>query len=281
MGVAWVEVSTGRFVAAAFPRRQLADQLARIAPAECLVAEDAEPLPQNPAGQMMVTRRPPWAFAAGTLCETLAKHFGTAGLDGFGFADTAEDQQAICAAGEILHYLGETQKTSLAHIDRLTPYRAAGALEIDEASRRSLEITRTIRGGRRNARSWVLDQTVTGMGLRPLADWLASPLADAAAIQPRLDCVQESAAEPAACRRPSRDAPPGPFCSADNAGSCEGQCRLRCDLFGEAGPSAKRGMHQYAPQKGPSGWVGHSIPTKKESTVWSQHFSACVASDRP
>ena len=85
-GMAWVELSTGRFVAAAFPSRQLADQLARIAPAECLFSEEADPLPPRPDA-MMVTRRPAWAFSDQTSPRTLCKHFATTGLEGFGFAD--------------------------------------------------------------------------------------------------------------------------------------------------------------------------------------------------
>jgi DNA mismatch repair protein MutS len=197
VGVAWVELSTGRFVAAAFPKRQLVDQLARIAPSECLLAEDAEPLPSHLAEQMMVSRRPPWAFAQSAARASLAKHFGTAGLEGFGFADTVEDNQAIRAAGAVLDYLTETQRTSIGHIDRLVPYRAGSTLEIDEASRRSLEITRTIREGRREGSLFgVLDQTVTAMGSRLLADWLANPLADRGAIEWRLDGVEELVAEP-------------------------------------------------------------------------------------
>ncbi len=196
-GLAWVELSTGRFVAASFPRRQLADQLARIAPAECLVAEDSEPLPAQAASAMMVTRRPAWAFASATAREGLTKHFGTAGLEGFGFTDNAEDAQAIRAAGAILDYLNETQKTSPAHIDRLIPYRVSNALEIDQASRRSLEITRTIREGRREGSLLaVLDQTITAMGSRLLADWVANPLTDVAAIDARLDAVAELVADP-------------------------------------------------------------------------------------
>jgi len=195
-GLAWVELSTGRFVAAAFARRQLADELARIAPAECLVAEDSEPLPPQAASAMMVTRRPAWAFASAAAREGLAKHFGTAGLEGFGFSDNEDDGQAIRAAGAILDYLAETQKTSPTHIDRLIPYRATSALEIDQASRRSLEITRTIREGRREGSLLaVLDQTITPMGSRLLADWVANPLTDAAAIEMRLDAVAELVAD--------------------------------------------------------------------------------------
>ena len=200
VGLAWVELSTGRFVAAGFPWGQLADQLARIAPAECLLSDDGEPLPTHLNERTMVTRRPAWAFSQPTARQVLAKHFGTAGLDGFGFSDGPVDAQAIRAAGAILDYLTETQKSSLEHIDRLAPYRTTGTLEIDEASRRSLEITRTIRDGRREgALLWVLDRTVTAMGSRLLADWLSNPLTDAAGIRARLDAVQELVGEQSLC----------------------------------------------------------------------------------
>lgn len=199
-GLAWVELSTGRFMAAGFALRQLPDQLARIAPAECLLADDDAPLPTPLGEQMMVTRRPAWAFSRQNARQTLAKHFSTAGLEGFGFCDDPADAQAIRAAGAVLDYLAETQKSSLAHIDRLLPYRASGTLEIDEASRRSLEIARTIRDGRREGSLlWVLDRAVTAMGSRLLAEWVAAPLCEVAPIDARLDAVGELVADPSLC----------------------------------------------------------------------------------
>jgi DNA mismatch repair protein MutS len=189
-------------VAAAFPAGQLADQLARIAPAECLVSEDAENSPAALDERMMITRRPAWAFSYETGQDTLSKHFGTAGLEGFGWTVDSDgghaDRQAIRAAGAVLDYLTETQKSSLDHIEALIPYRTAGTLEIDEASRRSLEITRTIRDGRREGSLLaVLDRTVTAMGSRLLAHWLANPLTDATAIRARHEAVEELVAEAA------------------------------------------------------------------------------------
>jgi DNA mismatch repair protein MutS len=197
-GLAWVELSTGRFMAAAFPAAAVPDQLARIAPAECLLAEEAAPLARGLDERMMVTRRPGWAFSLSAARQALAKHFRTVGLEGFGFDDGAADQQAIAAAGAVLDYLAETQKTSLEHIDRLIPYRTSGTLEIDQSSRRSLELTRTLREGRREGSLLaVLDGTATAMGARLLADWLANPLAEAAAIRARHEAVEELVAEPA------------------------------------------------------------------------------------
>ena len=193
VGLAWVEISTGRFLAAHFPAVQLADQLARIGPAECLLAEDSPPLPPGILDEkMLVTRRPGWAFSLETARQTLLKHFRTNSLEGFGFDSEPGDRQAICAAGAIIDYLNETQKTSLEHVDQLTSYRSATALEIDESSRRSLEITRTIREGRREGSLLaVLDRTVTAMGARMLAEWLANPLVDVDAINARQEAVAE------------------------------------------------------------------------------------------
>ncbi len=200
VGLAWVDLSTGRFVAAGVPGAHLADQLARIAPAECLVADDAPPLPQRGTGGMMVTKRPAWSFGLTEARQALAKHFGTATLEGFGFNDGRVDEQSIRAAGGVLNYLAETQRTGLDHVDRLTPYRAAGTLEIDESSRRSLEITRTNRDGRREGSLlWVLDRTVTAMGSRLMAEWVANPLVELEPIRRRQDAVAELLSEPQLC----------------------------------------------------------------------------------
>jgi len=201
-GLAWVELSTGRFTAAGFPIGQLDDQLARSAPAECLVIDASGAPPVRCSERMMLTRRPAWAFSLDGAVQALSKHFGlgASGLEGFGFSDAPADLQAIRAAGAVLDYLVETQKSSLAHIDRLAPYRAGGTLEIDQSSRRSLEISRTLRDGRREgALLGVLDQTVTAMGSRLLSDWVANPLCDLAAIQSRLDAVEELVGNQSLC----------------------------------------------------------------------------------
>ena len=192
-GLAWIDVSTGRFQAAQVHRDRLADEFARLAPAECLLAERAEPPPSG-ASNLLLTRRADWVFGHQAARQALSKQFGTTSLEGFGFTDG--DELAIRAAGAILEFLGETQKSSLSHIDRLLPYRASGTLEIDEASRRSLEITRTIRDGRRDGSLLaVLDRSQTAMGSRMLADWVANPLTAREAIETRLDAVDELVAD--------------------------------------------------------------------------------------
>ena len=132
-GIAWVDISTGRFYAAAFPTGQIADQLVRIQPAELLVSDDLPPLAAEWTNGISVTRRPAWAFGRTTAIETLTKHFGTRTLEGFGFdaEPDAIDSLALRAAGAVLNYLAETQKASLAHINQLVPFSSSERLAID------------------------------------------------------------------------------------------------------------------------------------------------------
>lgn len=194
VGIAWAELSTGKFLAATFPLEQLADELTRIGPSECLVSEDTSPLPDHLSQSWMITRRPDWAFSHETATANLTKHFQTANLEGFGFSE--QDVAAIRAAGAILDYLLETQRSSLDHFEALVPYHIGHYLEIDESTRRSLEITRTLREGRRNGSLLaVIDHTVAPMGSRLLSDWVAAPLTDRLAIDARLDAVEEFLSE--------------------------------------------------------------------------------------
>ncbi len=195
VGLSWVELSTGRFLATTIAPDRVPDELARIAPRECLLSDEAPaPGPSTTAAVACWTRRPAWAFAAQAAREACQRQFGTSTLEGFGFDD--DDQPGIRAAGALLEYLQESQRCNLAHLDRLTPYRDHRALALDAATRRSLELTRTIRDGRREGTLLaVLDRTVTAMGSRLLADWLANPLVDVAAIEERHTAVAELVAD--------------------------------------------------------------------------------------
>lgn len=194
-GLAWIDISTGRFEAAVVPSDRLGDELARIGPVELLVSEDSAPLQSAWCEGRLVTKRPPWAFGHQAAQANLTKHFGTHSLEGFGFVE--EDTLALAAAGAVLDYLGETQKSSLAHVDRIAPFRLGQQLEIDQATRRSLEISQCLRDGRRDGSLLgVVDRTVTAMGARMLGDWFANPLTQVSGINARLDAVGEFFAHP-------------------------------------------------------------------------------------
>ena len=194
LGLAWLELSTGRFLAASFSANRVADEIARVGPSECLVTEDADVEILLLRESVMLTRRPPWSFGLDNATEVLSRQFDILSVNGLGFDD--KDVLPIRAAGAILDYLHETQKSSLAHIDRLIPYRTGQQLEIDQATRRSLELTRTLRdGSREGSLLAVVDRTVTPMGSRLLGEWLNGPLTNLDEIQRRLDAVEELVSE--------------------------------------------------------------------------------------
>jgi DNA mismatch repair protein MutS len=198
-GLAWIDLSTGRFCAASFTTEELPDQLARIRPAELLVSDESAKLPADYAGAASLTRRPAWTFGHVAAVDSLTNHFGTRTLEGLGFSaePTADDAAALRAAGAILDYLRETQKASLSHVDRLAPYCVDDCLAIDPAARRSLELTESIRNNRREGSLLgSTDRTVTSLGARLFADWLAAPLTNVSAINARLDGVAELFVDP-------------------------------------------------------------------------------------
>ena len=191
VGLSWVELSTGDFFAAVVPQSRLMEHLARIAPSEILYS-DKETLELPPQTSILLTKRPDWTFGFRTAYDALLKHFKTSTLEGFGFTGKPVDMPALCAAGAILDYLNETQKQASTQIDSLTPYHAGSQLEIDEASRRSLEITSTIRGGHRHGSLLgVLDHCITPMGSRLFGESLTSPITDIEQIRERQDAVEE------------------------------------------------------------------------------------------
>lgn len=190
-GIAWTELSTGRFEAGVFPQHRVLDELARLEPSEVLIREDDGLLSEGADYPFSVCLRPTWQFGTDEAQRQLCEHFGTRNLEGMGW-DGQEDAPAVSAAGAVLAYLQETQKTSLGHIRQLIPHRQGRNLEIDAATRRSLELTHTMRDRDRSGSLLsVLDNSCTSMGARLLASWLASPLVDLAGIESRHGAVAE------------------------------------------------------------------------------------------
>jgi DNA mismatch repair protein MutS len=192
-GAAWVELSTGHFHAADFAWPRLQDEIGRLAPSECLTAEKvpAEIVKRlrHAGPAMTLTMRPDWTFDPATARSALFRHFGITTLAGFGFDD---GQPCLVAAGALLLYLEETLKASLTHLGRVQPYRPDAFLFLDDVTRRSLELTRTLRDGERQGSLLaILDRTTTPMGARLLQEWLLAPLADQENIEARLAAVAE------------------------------------------------------------------------------------------
>lgn len=191
IGIAWVELSTGRFEAGVFRAANLRDELARLEPSEVIIREDDGSLSADALDRWTLTLRPTWQFGADESIRQLCQHFGVHNLAGMGW-DSSPDELAVSAAGAALTYLKETQRTSIAHVSQLLPYRVGTSLEIDGATRRSLELTHTMRSGQRDGSLLeVLDHTVTPMGARLLATWLAAPLIDVPIIEMRQSAIEE------------------------------------------------------------------------------------------
>ncbi len=208
-GLAWVDLSTGEFMAEDVEADRLATELARIAPAECLAPEsDAQPESSlaeliRQGAEAMLTPRPDWEFGRDAAYRALCEHFGVASLDGFGCEDLGP---ALGSAGAVLAYLQETQKTSLGHICKISRCSPDDRVVLDRATQVSLELVRTLRTQEtRGSLLWVLDQTVTSMGGRRLREWLLAPLRDADRIRARHLAVKELT-EQAAARRDLRAA---------------------------------------------------------------------------
>ena len=193
VGVALIELAGGRFEVLDVSRETLLDELVRARPAELLI-DDAHDGEAGPIAEQLrqlcgtdVTRRPSHELAAYQAEKSLLAHFGVATLSGFGFDDMTA---SLRAAGGIIQYLGETQKTSLTHITTLRRRATTEYLQIDHSTWRSLEIERTLRSGRTDGSLMAaIDRTVHPIGGRKLRHWLRAPLTDVSAIVRRQDAV--------------------------------------------------------------------------------------------
>jgi DNA mismatch repair protein MutS len=182
-GLAWLELSSGRF--AVLETERLADwqaELHRLRPSELLTPEDA-PLD---LGGLKSRNRPLWHFDPNSARRLLTEQFGTRDLRGFG-AD--ELGAALGAAGALLQYVQETQKARLTHLTSLRVEAVEDALIIDPATRRNLEIDRSLSDAHDITLAGVLDRCVTAMGSRQLRRWLLRPLRQRATVGVRHDAI--------------------------------------------------------------------------------------------
>ena len=199
IGLACVELSSGRFFTEMLTASAVADELARLRPAELLVPAaqiDAEKVPEQwrQAAPAPVSARPGHVFDPHMAEQALCKHFKVSSLSGFGF--DAFDA-SLCAAAAVLNYLEETQKSALGHVLKITPRRPDTWVAIDQVALRSLEVERTLREGARDGSLLhAVDRTVNPMGARRLREWLCYPLRDDAAILNRQEAITALRGQP-------------------------------------------------------------------------------------
>lgn len=192
-GMASADVSTGEFLVTEFSSANIPEKIQTIGPSEILTTEEQNADIQGsmrPNGIRSVwTKMDGWIFTREYGLEILTRHFGTKSLKGFGCQDL---DTGLAAAGAVLHYLQETQKTNLSHIRRITRYDDGDFMNLDTATRRNLEITTSmIEGGREGTLLSIIDRTQTPMGGRTLSAWLARPLNKLRPIRLRLNGVEE------------------------------------------------------------------------------------------
>ncbi|MFV3074586.1 DNA mismatch repair protein MutS [Niveispirillum fermenti] len=196
-GLAWLDLSTGELTLCPVERDGLASLLARLSPGELLLperlfaAEGMGPLWDEWRARLTVQPNPRFDSENGR--KRLLSLYNVGTLDAFGAFSRAE----VAAAGALVDYVELTQKGRLPRFDIPRRQPAGQVMEIDPATRRNLELTRTLTGDRKGSLLAAIDRTVTGAGARLLAGRLSAPLTDPARIDRRLDMVAHLAGETA------------------------------------------------------------------------------------
>lgn len=181
--VAWIELSTGLFHYECVQSASLNSTLERIDPKEILVADTLKW--QNEQG-FSVTAQPASLFDLGNCKEQLKSHLGTQAIESFGDFSDVE----IVACGALLDYIKRTQKGVCPYIQSPQKLLCSTYMEIDAATRRNLELTRTLSGEKKGSLFDCIDRTLTGSGARLLQSYLNTPSTDVAEIQDRQNHVQ-------------------------------------------------------------------------------------------
>jgi DNA mismatch repair protein MutS len=176
--------------------RLMAEEIERLRPAELVAVEpqlleqcfDGSSLVDPGSGGLVITEHERWPFELEAAKQMLQEQFEVGSLDGFGVTGLP---MAIQAAGGLLHYLAETQRSSLKQLPNLRTYSTEQFMTLDGATRRNLELTESLRqGSLQGSLLGVLDRTATSMGGRLLRRWINQPLLDLARLSKRLDAVE-------------------------------------------------------------------------------------------
>jgi DNA mismatch repair protein MutS len=188
-GIAMLDISSGRFVVMEVSNEDsLLAELERIKPAELLYNEDQafpEALTKRPGAKSQA----PWHFESDTAFRLLTAQLKTKDLRGFGCEHL---HIAIQAAGALLQYAQDTQRTGLPHVRTLLIEQPDDAIIIDPASRKNLEIDINQQGESEHTLAWVMDRTATAMGSRLLRRWLNRPIRNQDTLQQRQQLIAES-----------------------------------------------------------------------------------------
>ena len=201
IGLAWLDLAGGEFrVLELADADALQGELERLKPAELLVAEDW-PLPGWFAGRPGLRTRPPWHFDTPTARRQLCQQFGTRDLAGF---DAEDAPAAVGAAGCLLQYVRDTQRTAAPHLRGFTRERREDTLLMDTVTRRNLEIDTSLGERPDLTLAALMDRCATPMGSRRLRTWLSRPIRDRRVLGGRLEAIEALRTAPGATALRSR-----------------------------------------------------------------------------
>ncbi|MGR9052729.1 MAG: DNA mismatch repair protein MutS, partial [Gammaproteobacteria bacterium] len=185
-GLAALDVTSGRFILQTLTAvDQVLSEIERLNPAELLVSEEYA-LPASLKQRKGMLTRPPWHFDPDSCRQLLLQQFDTHDLEGFGCENKPA---AVAAAGCLLQYVKDTQRSALPHIRGLRMEQSTDGIQLDAASRRNLELDSHPTGDMRFTLFGVLDRSVTAMGSRCLRRWINRPLRDAGTLTGRFAAI--------------------------------------------------------------------------------------------
>lgn len=187
-GYATLDISSGRFqVSEPIDKETMLAEIQRTNPVELLYPENLENMDLIDQRHGL-RRRPLWEFELETARQQLNLQFGTRDLRGFGVENA---ERALRAAGCLLQYVKDTQRTALPHIRGLTLERQQDGIILDAATRRNLELTINLSGGTENTLAAILDRCVTPMGSRMLKRWIHAPTRNNPLLRNRQSAIHE------------------------------------------------------------------------------------------
>lgn len=193
-GVSIVDITTGDYyVTEVDTERKLIDEIFKWSPSEIICNDtffvSGVNIDSIKSSNIVLSPLEPWYFDDELCVRALKEHFNVGTLDGLGLKDYSI---GVIAAGCIMQFLQETQKNSLSHITKLTPYTYEKYMLLDSSTVRNLELTETIREKqKKGSLLWVLDKTRTAMGARLLRTFMEQPLIDYDMINQRLEAVSQ------------------------------------------------------------------------------------------
>jgi DNA mismatch repair protein MutS len=187
VGIAWLDLAGGRFRLTEVPDMDsMRGEIERLRPAELIVDED-QPLDESFRESIRVTRRPPWHFELDSANRLLCAQFGTRDLGGFG---CDELPRGIIAAGALMQYVTDTQKSAIPHLQSIAVERHEDAVIMDGPTRRNLEVEESLSGHHEHTLAGVMDRCQSPMGSRLLRRWLQRPVRDAERLKARYQAIE-------------------------------------------------------------------------------------------